>query len=280
MNFWLVFTFNSTSANALNSTNTALGTVVMATNYNVLEANFVNKQQMESYEFSTSGVPSQNMIHPIECAKGKNLFDRLHVRGYGVPALGDQRIYDMGNFQLATVGSQAAADIGELWVSYHIRFHRPVLAQVGGNIGEGVVFGRWYTVPTTTSILAGPIAMVNNPVDAITIAGNVITLAGFSGSQVRLTITARAATTFTCNSGAPNLVGFANVNIYSAGTASGVGLNTGATYFTEYTGVCNANLATLTPQIPSVVTGAASAEIMIQVFGAPIQPESITLTYP
>lgn len=45
----LVLEFKSTSASALNSTNTALGVVIMSTNYDTLDSNFTSKQQMEAY---------------------------------------------------------------------------------------------------------------------------------------------------------------------------------------------------------------------------------------
>ncbi len=123
----LIFEFKSTSANALNSTNTALGTVVLATNYDSLDPIFVNKQQMESYEFANSTAPSSSIIHPIECDPRLNALARMYVRTGAVPANGDARFYDLGLFQLATAGMQAASTIGELWVSYHVRLHKPKL---------------------------------------------------------------------------------------------------------------------------------------------------------
>jgi len=130
--------YKSTSAVALNSTNTALGTVVMATNYDTYDTLFSNKQQMEAYEFSTSAAPSQSMLHPIECKPKANVLGNKFVRLGNVPSGADQRFYDVGNFQLATVGMQAASVIGELWVTYHVRFHKPKLpTPVGGQIQAG-----------------------------------------------------------------------------------------------------------------------------------------------
>lgn len=123
----MVFEFKSTSANALNSTNTALGTVIMATNYDTLDPIFVNKQQMEAYEFANSTAPSQSMLHPIECDPRLNALARQYVRTGAVPVGGDPRFYDLGLFQLATSGMQASSVIGELWVSYHVRLHKPKL---------------------------------------------------------------------------------------------------------------------------------------------------------
>ena len=122
----LLFEFKSTSADALNSTNTALGTVIMATEYNPLHGAFTAKRDMENYVYSTSNAPSISALHPIECARGTNVLDELFVRNVPLPSA-DIRFSDMGLFQLATVGMQAAAVIGELWVTYDIELIKPKL---------------------------------------------------------------------------------------------------------------------------------------------------------
>lgn len=132
----LLFEFVSTSADALNSTNTALGTVVMATQYNVNRPAFVNKQEMEAYEFSCSTRPSANLIHPIECDPDETPMTHLYVRSGVVPSGEDARMYDLGSFQIATVGMQAAATIGELWVTYDIELLKPRLNPYGAYSGE------------------------------------------------------------------------------------------------------------------------------------------------
>jgi len=128
----MAFEFVSTSADALNSVNTALGTVVMATNYNPVNPQFTNKAEMEQYEFSSSGRPSRNQLHLIECDPKLQVMDHLFVRTGAVPNGQDLRFYDWGVFQLATVGMQAASTIGELWITYDIEFMKPRI-QPGGN---------------------------------------------------------------------------------------------------------------------------------------------------
>ncbi len=155
----LLFEFVSTSADALNSTNTALGTVVMATQYNVNRPAFVSKQEMEAYEFSCSTRPSASLIHPIECDPDETPMTHLYVRSGAVPSGEDARMYDLGKFQIATVGMQAAATIGELWVTYDIELLKPRLSPYGSITGEysrianGAftntdVFGSIQTTPT------------------------------------------------------------------------------------------------------------------------------------
>nr|QKV51167.1 putative capsid protein [Crucivirus sp.] len=130
----LAFQFKSTSADALNSTNTALGTVIGATIYNSVNPAFTSKQQMENYEFAKSSKPSEDQVYPVECAHGENPVEQLYTRVGPVPSGADPRLYDLGTFQQATVGSQAAAVIGELWVLYTVELYKPKLESAGASI--------------------------------------------------------------------------------------------------------------------------------------------------
>lgn len=126
----LVFQFTSTSADALNSTNTALGTVIMGTDYNAGNAPYVSKQAAENAEFTVSCRPSQSLRHAIECDPAVTVGQgHLYVSPLNngtVPAGQDPKTYNLGTFQLMTQGSQAVATIGELWVTYDIEFLKPI----------------------------------------------------------------------------------------------------------------------------------------------------------
>lgn len=123
----LIFQFHSTSANALNSVNTALGTVVMATQYNPARPAFISKPEMEQYEFSCSSKPSCDLLHPIECMPKETPLRQLYIRTGDLPDGEVPQFYDFGAFYIATVGMQAEATIGELWVTYDIEFYKPRL---------------------------------------------------------------------------------------------------------------------------------------------------------
>jgi len=119
----IIFEFKATSAMAVASTNTALGSVILATRYNTLTPQFASQQQMEGYEYSTSTVPFTSCIHPVECAPMENVLSELYTDpGF---ATGDPRMSILGVLDVATIGQQAFAILGELWVSYHIRLIRP-----------------------------------------------------------------------------------------------------------------------------------------------------------
>lgn len=117
----MVFEFRSMSSDALNSTNTALGCVTMATDYDSADSPFTSKQQMENTEFGVSCKPSSNMIHAIECAPRLTTATELYIRAVDNPANTDIRLYDWGKFYVATSGCQGTSvNLGELWVSYDI----------------------------------------------------------------------------------------------------------------------------------------------------------------
>jgi hypothetical protein len=120
----LVFEYKTTSGSAVSASSAALGAVIMATNYDVADANFISKQDMESYEFAVSVVPFQNCLHPVECNPSRNVLGRQYTR-FGAVGSEDLRFYDMGNFQLATQGMQSVYTCGELWVTYDIRLLKP-----------------------------------------------------------------------------------------------------------------------------------------------------------
>lgn len=117
----VLFEFLSTSSDSILATSatSALGTVNMATEYDSLEPNFPDKRAMLNHEFANSRKPSVTFIHPVECKRNRTPVSELYVRQGPVPTGGDQRLYDLGNFQIATEGMQASTGVcGELWVTY------------------------------------------------------------------------------------------------------------------------------------------------------------------
>lgn len=121
----LAFEYKTMSSDALNSTNTALGSVVTATQYNSYEAPLTTKQEMENYWNSKSCKPSCNLLHGVECSQFENPISVLYTSN-GTPTVGDIRMYDLGIFNIATQGGQAANIVlGELWVTYDVEFLKP-----------------------------------------------------------------------------------------------------------------------------------------------------------
>jgi len=141
----MVFEFKSMSSDALNSTNTALGSVILATQYNASSPAFTNKQQMENYEYGQSCKPSQSVVHGIECLRSATPVDELYVRIGPVTSGQDIRVSDLATFYIATVGMQGTSvNLGELWCSYDIEFYKPNLESTGGTLD-------YYHLPMTTT---------------------------------------------------------------------------------------------------------------------------------
>nr|QKV51320.1 putative capsid protein [Crucivirus sp.] len=124
----LLFEYISTSSDAIlsSSTSTALGTVSIATDYDVLDIAYTDKRTMLNAEFSTSSKPSMTFIHPIECKKSISPMALQYIRTtLNFPANSDARMYDLANTFVATEGMQAAAgNVGELWVTYEVELYK------------------------------------------------------------------------------------------------------------------------------------------------------------
>lgn len=125
----ILFNFRSTSGNALNSTNTALGTVMFATQYDTVDPPFTSKTEMLNYEFSTSSVPSQDQTHMIECDPHQTPLPLLFTEDAEVnPPNTDPRLYFLGRTAIATTGFQGASvNIGELHITYQVKLLKPKL---------------------------------------------------------------------------------------------------------------------------------------------------------
>lgn len=173
----LIYEFKSMSSDAVlsSSTSSALGTVIMATQYNSALPNFPDKKTMENYDFANSSKPSCSFLHPVECKKSETPVNYQYVRTGAVPSGQDQRLYDLGNFQIATQGMQAASGVaGELWATFEIEFFKPKL-----------VSGIGYNLNTDKYKLGGTI----NPANPLG-SGSIIQ----AGSEIGTTLTSTTIT--------------------------------------------------------------------------------------
>jgi len=145
-----IFYFKSTSANALNSVNTALGQVIGATQYNPYQPAPSTKIEMLGLASAADGKPSESNIYPIECKSDMNLFRSKLVR-FGT-VTDDLAKYDHGNFFLGTNGSQAAATVGELHIVYDVILKKPKLWSTGGGSAWFSHYHNGSNVVTATPI--------------------------------------------------------------------------------------------------------------------------------
>lgn len=126
----IVFYFKSMSSDTQISTTVSLGQIILATEYNALAPGFTTEQQMLNSQWSCSTKPSQHVTHYIECAQSQTPSLPLYTYNPNDAPLGDLRLYNLGNFQLATIGMQPPDDqvLGQLFISYDIELLKPVLA--------------------------------------------------------------------------------------------------------------------------------------------------------
>lgn len=123
----LIFEFKSMSSDAVlsSSASSALGTVIMATQYNSLQGGFTSTLQMENHEFANASKPSCDFYHPVECKRSLIPNSELYVRFGDVPSGGDIRLFDIGQFNIATTGMQNATGvIGQLWCTYEVELYQ------------------------------------------------------------------------------------------------------------------------------------------------------------
>lgn len=123
----LVFEFRTMSSEY--ASGSALGTVILASNYNAGDLGYTSKIQMENSAFATSCKPSMSMMHPIECAANLSTQGWFYTRDGSNPVVAAQ-FYDTCNTYLGMQGISAPLDtvLGELWATYVVELLEPIIA--------------------------------------------------------------------------------------------------------------------------------------------------------
>jgi len=135
----IVFVYKTTSSTY--SGTASLGTVILATDYDVSDAKYGTKQEMENSSFAVSCNVAMSVMHPIECKVNERMSNVLFTRSGSVTD--SLRFYDLGNFQIATQGCAANQNCGELWMTYDITFYK---TQLYGGIGGGGILSSQYSI--------------------------------------------------------------------------------------------------------------------------------------
>jgi len=145
----ILFEFKSNSGDQVATSNTAIGQVIMSTDYNAYNLDpFTNKAQMQNTMYSTNAKITESFYHPIECAPHRNVMDRLFVRAGQVPPGQPPQMYDLGTFAIASVGCSApAANLGELWVTYEIGLAKASLIQTAAAAVQNDYFAAYLPDP-------------------------------------------------------------------------------------------------------------------------------------
>lgn len=129
----LMFEFRTFSADALNSTNTALGSVFACVNYDAADPAPGSRQEVENTDWSRSVKPSESMKCFVECdpkQTGLNQGLLYIVNGASIPPGTDLKTYILGRFFIGTVGCQGSSvNLGSLYVNYTVKLYKPFMTR-------------------------------------------------------------------------------------------------------------------------------------------------------
>lgn len=151
----LMFHFKST-VDAAQSATGAVGTIIMATNYNADAASFLSKESMMQYHGANNTRIDSGMDHGVECDPTKNAGTAIrYVRTVPLVDGQQKKEFDLGKFQWAIVNIPTNfqnQQLGELWVSYTVKLGKPKLAVA---LGRTIAEDRFVSNggESTTSIL-------------------------------------------------------------------------------------------------------------------------------
>lgn len=124
----MIFEFISTATDSTNTT-ASLGSVIMCTDYDVLDDEPSSKQQMLQMAYSQEGRSCDSMVHGIECDPEELQRQIFYTRAFAStsPTTVGPRDYDVGIFYIATQGGGLPANqsIGSLYVHYDIEMFKP-----------------------------------------------------------------------------------------------------------------------------------------------------------
>ncbi|AYP28721.1 MAG: coat protein [Cressdnaviricota sp.] len=129
----IIFEFKSTATDY--STSAGVGSILMATEYDVNDTTFSSKVQMLNSAYSSETKLSDNALHGIECEPKETSRNSFFVRQDGKDVTGDLRDYDLCRFTCATQGGSlpALSVVGSLYVHYEFELFKEQLA------------GGWYS---------------------------------------------------------------------------------------------------------------------------------------
>lgn len=165
-----VFHYVPSSGAAISSTNAALGTVMMSTNYRATSTAPTDRVTMLNQYWSSESVPSEAFIHPLECARFTSPTDVLFTRTTDLPSADNKMLYDFGVTTLA-VGGQQADDtvLGDLWLTYEIQLMKP---QISSNVDASGLWCNYYTTTGTYANLFGSMSKLSGSTLPLTFSTN------------------------------------------------------------------------------------------------------------
>jgi len=266
------FEYISNSSMAIASTtNIAMGSVIMYTQYRATAAAPTSKLIALQEQYASDGKPQDNVCHLIECDPKENPYNVQYVRVGAVPSGEDAKTYDLGVTGFATAGFPGTSQVcGEIWVSYEVELRKPILSSGVLDSASGVAH---YYDPTGAAVANpnGTGARVKN-IDTIGLTllntGTLTWPSTYIPGAVYLvtwywqgaTALALNGATFTNLTNAP-LIFNASVAGYMQGTASANGSGMMVTYIVTLNSQEGSTPAITV--VPSTLTGATNVDILV-----------------
>lgn len=176
-----MFEFRSFSADALNSTNTALGAVFSCVNYDYSDSVPVSRYMVENTDWSRSAKPSESFIVPVECdpkQTGLNGGLLYVLNGNNVPTGNDPKTFYLGRMSIGSTGVQGASvNLGSIFISYRVRIYKPIMTAPASNALISTLIRSGCTQVGNAHLGTALTANVQN-CDSIglTLSGNVLTI--------------------------------------------------------------------------------------------------------
>lgn len=176
----MVFEFRSTSSDY--TATQALGSVIMATEYDSFDKPFANKQEMLNCAYSSEAKPTDRLLHGVECDPRDNPNSIFYVRSGTNPSGASLRESDLGIFYVATQGgSTANLNLGSLYVHYDITLRKEQL--FNGLPARGLLFDAiWGVAGVATATPLPTIASGN----VRTVASTPLMTIGGLGTSITL----------------------------------------------------------------------------------------------
>jgi len=173
-----MFQYRSLMSEATSATG-AMGDVAFASDYNANDAAPLNLVAALNSDYSCSYKGSEHGLHPVECAPRMTAEEIKYVRSGGVDgASADLRWSDQCTTYVCTQGFPQEAvglEIGQLWVSYRVRFLKPTMTVLG--------MGRSARLACAAS--AGTLSMAF-PTNTLPAAGSTLQPRFYSGSALAM----------------------------------------------------------------------------------------------
>jgi len=152
----VIFEFKTTTTDS--TTNSAIGSLMFCSNYDVSDPAPANKQEMLNTAYANETKMSEDTLHGLECDPAELQRKVFYTRGTGSKYANnnDSSDYDLCNTYIATQGGSLLANtlIGSLYVTYEFMFLKQKIW--GGLPNKGMLWTAFGNVNNAAAnILAG-----------------------------------------------------------------------------------------------------------------------------